>query len=50
MHERESNRKLPKMFGGKNIRMTKKRFNQKTWRGLLKIDACMTANNKIILS
>ena len=55
INDGESNRKLPKMFAGKNFRMTQKKsvtrwFNsKKAKRGLLKIDA-WNIKHKIILS
>ena len=56
INERESKRKLPKMFPDKNLRMTQKKsfrrwFNQKkACRGVLKKDAYAAAKHKIILS
>ena len=44
MNEGKSNRKLSKMFTGKNVQMCKK--SQKIG-DLIKIDACMVAKHKI---
>ena len=56
INERESKRKLPKMFPDKNLRMTQKKasgddlIKKKACRGVLKKDACAAAKHKIILS
>ena len=43
MNEGESDRKLPKIFAGKNLRMTQKKlhaliYSKKVWLGALKLD------------
>ena len=55
MNVNESNRKLPKIFPGKNLQTTQKSFmgwfdQKKIWRGVLKIDTCPAAKHKLILS
>ena len=53
-NEKESNRKLPKMFDGKNLWHKKTWCTdlilKKGWRGMLKIDVWVTAKQKIIKS
>ena len=55
MKEGELNKKLPKIFAGKNLRMTQKKAShadliKKTWHDVLKINACAAFKHKIILS
>ena len=54
INEGESNRKLPQMFGGKNLRITHKKkalyadlVKKKAWHGVL--DVCAAVKHKIIL-